>query len=74
MHEHSWYFILAPARWTASCACSLAVLVTSTAPGQQRWHWALDGATPPSDVMLSGIASVTQARGELLATRAPGRN
>ena len=80
MHEHSWYFTDAPGRWTASCACGLAVEVTTKGPGQSTWEWngrpsgVGDGDVPPADVMLDGIRSVTQARRELLATRAPGRN
>ena len=74
MHEHSWYFTDSPGRWTATCGCGLAVLVTSAAPGQQRWRWTQEGEIPPTDVMLAGVSSVTQARRELLATRAPGKN
>ncbi|HEY8744133.1 MAG TPA: hypothetical protein VIU62_13595 [Chloroflexota bacterium] len=74
MHEHSWYFTFAPARWTATCPCGLAVTVEERAPGKQSWEWTLNGAPPPAAVMLDGLASVTRARGELLATRAPGWN
>ncbi|HEY8746020.1 MAG TPA: hypothetical protein VIU62_23265 [Chloroflexota bacterium] len=74
MHEHSWYFTMQPARWTASCACGLVVAVTTKGPGQSTWEWALDGDVPPADVMLDGIGSVTRARRELLASRTPGRN
>jgi hypothetical protein len=74
MHEHSWYFADRPGRWTASCACGLAVEVTSVAPGQSTWRWTQDGELPPSGVMLAGVGSVTRARHELQATRAPGRN
>lgn len=74
MHEYSWYFTDAPARWSAACACGLAVEVVMSAPGRSRWHWTQDGEIPPADVMLAGISSVTRARGELLAARAPGQN
>jgi len=72
MHDHSWYFTLAPARWTASCACGLAVTVEEPAPGRQVWAWTLHGDVPPADLMLVGVGSVTRARRELLGTR-PGR-
>ena len=74
MHEHSWYFTMQPARWTASCACGLAVEVKTPAPGQSLWEWTQDGRMPRSDVMLDGIGSVIGARRELLASRMPGRN
>lgn len=67
MHEHSWSFTEAPARWSVSCACGLAVEVAHGRPA------AVD-AILPTDVMLAGIGSVTRARGELLAARRPGRN
>ena len=74
MHEHSWYFADAPGRWSATCACGLAVTVTSAAPGQSWWAWTLEGRKPPANMMLDGLASVNRARRVLLATRAPGRN
>lgn len=74
MHDHSWYFTDAPGRWTASCACGLAVEVATPAPGRSTWHWTLDGRVPPSDATLAGIGSVTRARRQFLAARAPSRN
>ncbi len=74
MHEHSWYLTLAPARWTATCACGLAVTVEEPEPGRVTWEWTLRGAIPPADVMLEGVGSVTRARRELLAGIAVGRN
>jgi hypothetical protein len=47
MHEHSWYFVFAPARWEASCACGLAVAVEEVAPGRATWEWTLHGGLPP---------------------------
>lgn len=67
MHEHSWYFTFAPARWTASCACGLAVTVEEPEPGKSTWAWTLHGGVPPVDVMLDAIGSVTRVRRELLA-------
>jgi hypothetical protein len=74
LHEHSWYFTDAPARWTASCGCGLAVEVTTKALGESTWEWTLDGDAPPADVMLDAIGSMTRVRRELLATWQPGRN
>ncbi len=70
MHEHSWYFTLAPGRWSAACACGLTVTVEEPAPGKSMWEWTLHGAVPPADLMLAGVGSVTRARRELLAGRA----
>ncbi len=67
MHEHSWYFTLAPARWTATCGCGLAVTVEEHDVGRQRWEWRLHGEVPPAALLLEGIGSVQQARRELLA-------
>jgi hypothetical protein len=74
MHEHSWYSIFAPARWAATCACGLAVEVTSPAPDRSTWRWTLHGEAPPAGMILAGIGSVTRARRELLAGMAVGRN
>ncbi len=74
MHEHSWYFTLAPGRWTASCGCGLAVTVVESAPGRSTWAWTLHGEVPPADLMLDGISSVTRARRELLAGMASEAN
>lgn len=74
MHAHSWYFTLAPGRWSASCACGLAVVVEEPMPGRSTWAWTLHGDVPPADVMLAGISSVQRARRELLAGMAAGRN
>ncbi len=73
MHKHSWYFFtLAPGRWTAACACGLAVTVEESAPGKSTWAWTLHGDVPPADVMLAGISSVQRVRRELLAGMADG--
>ncbi len=74
MHEHSWYFTLAPGRWSASCACGLAVTVEEHDAGWQRWEWRLHGEVPPPALVLAGIGSVQQARRELLASRASAAN
>ena len=74
MHEHSWYFTLQPARWTATCGCDLAVTFETPMPGRSTWAWRLDVETPPADVMLVGIGSVTRARPALLAARLPERS
>ncbi|HEY8744179.1 MAG TPA: hypothetical protein VIU62_13825 [Chloroflexota bacterium] len=70
MHDHSWYFTFAPGRWTAFCACGLAVAVEEPAPGKQSWEWTLHGTSPAADVMLGAIGSVTRARSALLETPA----
>ena len=49
MHEHSWYFTMQPARWTATCGCGLAVTVETPMPGRSTWKWTLHGDLPPSD-------------------------
>ncbi len=74
MHEHSWYFTLAPARWSASCACGVAVNVDIPVPGRSLWRWTLHGHVAPVKRMLDGIGSVQQARRQLLAGMAAGRN
>jgi hypothetical protein len=73
MHEHTWYLTLGPGRWTAACACGLAVAVEEPAPGRSRWAWTRHGETPPAAVLLEAIESVTSARRALLADPA-GRN
>jgi hypothetical protein len=74
MHEHSWYFTLAPGRWTATCACGLAVVVQEPRPGCYSWDWQLDGAPAPGTVMVAAVASLLEARHTLLTTLLPGRN
>lgn len=75
MHEHSWYFVFAPARWGASCACGLSVEVELSVPGHPMWRWEFGGEAPPPAARMVGAAdSVTRARRELLAARALGRN
>jgi hypothetical protein len=61
--------MFAPARWSASCACGLAVVVVESAPGRSSWERTLRGEVPPPDLMLEGVGSVTCARREQLTTR-----
>jgi hypothetical protein len=74
MHEHSWYFTFAPARWTASCGCGLALVVEEREAGGQSWTWTLHGGMPPASMMVAAVGSVTRARRALLAAPGPAGN
>jgi len=73
-HAHRWSFTFAPGRWTAMCGCGLAVTVAELDAGRSTWSWTRHGTIPPSEVLLAGVGSVTQARQELLAGMAMGGN
>ena len=74
-HVHAWYFTLAPGRWSATCACGLAVEVEEPDVGSSTWFWTLQsGQIPGVDVLLAGIGSVIQSRQVLLLAKAPMKN
>lgn len=74
MRDHTWYFTLAPGRWSASCGCGLTVHLDIPVPSRSLWRWTLDGHVSPVERMLDGVGSVTRALRELLAGMAVGRN
>jgi hypothetical protein len=61
-HVHQWRFVDAPGRWTATCACGLAVTVEAAEPGRGIWTWRLGGGPPSAEALLESVTSVVKAR------------